>query len=424
MNTRRKSSIHFEDASPHRSMTLRKSKRRQFARSKKKSPPKSAMKMSTSPSRKKKVQISISASSIAETDVIDKQDICVDTLTNGFVHSFVDFFYLTHRPSVSPEDEISGMEKVPYVESKHMRLLQTKLMNAETAKRRAGQINMVYENYESLAKHFQEQNDHTTAIYFFEKCLEVANMAVDTDGEIRANKSLGLAHEKRGDFKTAVQFHERHSELASNETQRSQADRNLIRAYMKYAEILEKDGQFEESTRVHEKRLNCAERLDEDVSLGDAHYRLGCAWTKSGRAKESIEHIDTFMACLETTRDVDGERRAYAALAEAYEALDNADAALSSLQQMLNCAKRSEHLESQAEACFRLGKIYQKRGLCDRAAEYLSQNYELVRVLVSKHAVPISLLNRARVTLGVAKGSVALHRYMKTAKEDVGSFLK
>mgnify|MGYP004181519393 CR=1 FL=1 len=69
--------------------------------------------------------------------VIDKQDICVYTLTNGFVHSFVDFFYLTHRPSVSPEDEISGMEKAPYVESKHMRLLQTKLMNAETAKRRA-----------------------------------------------------------------------------------------------------------------------------------------------------------------------------------------------------------------------------------------------------------------------------------------------
>ena len=91
---------------------------------------------------------------------------------------------------------------------------------------------------------------------------------------------------------------------------------------------------------------------------------------------------------------------------------------------MLSCAKRSEHLESQAEACFRLGKIYQKRGLCDRAAEYLSQNYELVRVLVSKHAVPVSLLNRARVTLGVAKGSVALHRYMKTAKEDVGTFLK
>lgn len=429
----RKSSIHFEE-SQHHHVTLRKSKRRQFARSKKQKqssvlslPSQSALKKENSPRKTKKVQISIDSSSIAETSVVDKQSICVETLTNGFVQSFVDFFYLTHRPSVSPEEEeVSSQIKIetPCVENKHLRLLQSKLMNAETAKRRAGQVDVVYENYESLATHFQEQGDHKTAIYFFEKCLEVANMAVDTDGETRANCSLGLAQEKKGDFRAAVGYFERHAELASDDSQRSEADRNLIRAYVKYADMLEKKKDFEESTRIHEKRLSCAERLDENVFLGDAHYRLGRALVKSGRPQEAIDHIDAYMAVLETTRDVDGERVAYEALAEAYEALDNTDAALSSLQQMLSCAKRSEHLESQAEACFRLGKIYQKRGLYDRAAEFLSQNYELVRTLVSKHEVPVSLLNRARVTLGIAKGSVKLHGYIKASKSNVGSFLK
>lgn len=35
--------------------------------------------------------------------IVDKRTLCVDALADGFVQSFVDFFYLTHRPDPTPD---------------------------------------------------------------------------------------------------------------------------------------------------------------------------------------------------------------------------------------------------------------------------------------------------------------------------------
>ena len=35
--------------------------------------------------------------------IIQKQSLCIDILTDGYVQSFVDFFYLMHRPDPNPD---------------------------------------------------------------------------------------------------------------------------------------------------------------------------------------------------------------------------------------------------------------------------------------------------------------------------------
>lgn len=70
----------------------------------------------------------------------DKQKHCIEILSSGFVQSYVDFFYLTHRPD--PVSEIYNLNaepreiSVPAPELMDIRLLLT---SAEEA-RRAGKI--------------------------------------------------------------------------------------------------------------------------------------------------------------------------------------------------------------------------------------------------------------------------------------------
>jgi hypothetical protein len=52
--------------------------------------------------------------------------------------------------------------------------------------------------------------DPKTGVYFYEKCLEVSRLTNDTAGEMAANHSLGLVHDKMGDIATATAYHERH----------------------------------------------------------------------------------------------------------------------------------------------------------------------------------------------------------------------
>lgn len=397
---------------------------------------KSILKSSTTSSKedtkRKNLAVSIDMSSIAETQIVDKQTVCVDILTNGFVQSFIDFFYLTHRPSSkerTPEEGVSDDDAsdIPIVSSEHMRLLQSKLIQAETAKRRAGQINVVYDSYNTLAKHFQDIGDHKTAVYFFEKCLEIASMSVDVEGEISANHNLGDAYDKAGDFTNAIFFHERTLELARKEGDQSsetRSNRHLARVYVKEAERLDAEGDVENATKLNEKCLETTRQINEFVAIGEAHYRLGCSLVKSGHAENAMPHLQAYVEVIEKTRDETGEANAYSAIASAHEAMGKYDAALDALQQYLTCSKNIKNLSFQAEACFRLGNIYNQKEMYDRAAEFFSQNYEIVRIMISKNQASLDLLHRARMSLGVARGNAMLRKFVAAANDDMSTLLK
>jgi hypothetical protein len=54
------------------------------------------------------------------------------------------------------------------------------------------------------------------ATYFYEKCLEVAQLTRDRRGEISANHSLGCVHFHMKEYMAAKAFHERHEEVAAS----------------------------------------------------------------------------------------------------------------------------------------------------------------------------------------------------------------
>jgi len=364
----------------------------------------------------------------SESDHIDKRTVCVEILSSGFVQSFVDFFYLTHRPNPTPDLSKDNNERDEItVTPDNMMLMQRHLVEAEAARRRAGQIQVVYSSYNALARHFQEQNDHRTGIYFYEKCLEIANMTVDPVGEMKANHNLGLAYEGTDDYEQAIQFHERHLELAEvdeNQEEQQMSNEQLMRTYHKQAEKMETLGNLQEVALCHQKCLKAAQRVGDHAEEGKAHYRLGRVHIELGTAKAGMEHLQAYLKIAQELNDLEGQGAAYSAIAAAYQALDNSDAAVDALQQFLKFAEQTDNLEAQADACCNLGLIYNEKGLFDRAVEYFAQNYSIVRNIVSKNGGSLKLVDKARVNLGMAKGNLTFGSYMHVINNDIKALLK
>lgn len=166
--------------------------------------------------------------------VTDKQSLCVDILTNGYVNSFVDFFYLTHRA----DDDAKKTTLTP----DRMNFIKTNLSAAEKAHRR-GESEVVLGAYEKLAKFFQDNTDYKTAIYFYEKTLDISESMNDLPQQGNANLNLGLTHDAMGDTATAIRFHERHLQLAietEDKMRLQRANQQLVQSYRRYAEEYEK----------------------------------------------------------------------------------------------------------------------------------------------------------------------------------------
>jgi hypothetical protein len=143
-----------------------------------------------------------------EIVLVDKQSICVEILAAGFVQSFVDFFYLTHRPDPVQEAYAGTTQEVSEIDVSidDMEVIKTHLVDAEAARRKPDQVDAVYDNLNSLAAHFQSREDQRTGIYFYEKCLEIARIMQDAHGEMKATYDLGSAYQVMKDYVKAVEY--------------------------------------------------------------------------------------------------------------------------------------------------------------------------------------------------------------------------
>jgi hypothetical protein len=113
---------------------------------------------------------------VEEQQSLDKNALCVEILMEGFVQSYVDFFYLTHRPDPNPGEPTTsivlancqnsyfhsshsdpneeGVEREIEVPAEEMLFIRDNLTRAESA-RRHGETTQVYDCYNNLARYFQ-----------------------------------------------------------------------------------------------------------------------------------------------------------------------------------------------------------------------------------------------------------------------------
>mmetsp|Transcript_6427 Transcript_6427/g.18136 ORF Transcript_6427/g.18136 Transcript_6427/m.18136 type:complete len:473 (-) Transcript_6427:2431-3849(-) len=356
----------------------------------------------------------------------DKSTICQDILVEGYVQSFVDFFYLTHQADAGgdPSTDAAKSEQ-PELSLEDLRFLKDTLIAAEEA-RRQGSTPSVFASYEALAQYYQARDDPKTGIYFYERCLEISKLTGDPRGEMRANHRLGNSYSSSGDFSTAKQYHERSLALAHAQGEDEEvklAFGSLVGIYRQIGESLEKEGSYGDSIAEYEKCLEAARRAGNISDEGDASYRLGRVHCRNDNAQQALSYLATFDKICQELKDLEGQGKAQAALASAFETIGDHDKCVECLQKFMDIATRSEDLSSQAEACRALGIIYHRRGEFHSAVNLFEKNFSLCRSMASSGMGSPALLDSSRILVGLARGNARLKEHIFEITSDLSSLL-
>ncbi|RLN49654.1 hypothetical protein BBJ29_001215 [Phytophthora kernoviae] len=373
-----------------------------------------------------------------------KEDICTQLLIDGYVQSFVDLFYLTHRNDNAPQQRGGGTESMSFrhsdtsngiaeknvvLELPEIEFLRDQLVAAEHCKRR-GEIPDVMSAYDSLATYCAEKHDTKTMIFFYEKCLEIARLIKDQVSEMRVLSQIGSGYHAAGELEQARQYlqlcvavakivyeHEDDEDLCG------QAYAQLGKVYVDLALRHEQAKLFSEAIDLYKLRLDCAAKSLDTEAQAHAQIKIGTCYNALNEPANALLFLEPNLATARQIGDSEGEGNACAALATAHEKLGNQQLSIEFLNNYVSIATRAENVVNQADACARLGQIYTGAQNFPRAREMHEKNYELVQGVAARVGDRVAQ-NISRVSAGAARANDKLATLLTFVKDDFQGLLE
>ena len=146
----------------------------------------------------------------------------------------------------------------------------------------------------------------------------------DKSGEGAAYGSLGIGHERLGDFKTAIHYHERHLNIAKELGDRSgEGD-----AYGDLGNAHCRQGELKTALDYNERHLNIAKELGDKSGEGRAYGNLGITHHYLEDFKTAIHYHERVLKIVKELGDTFGEGIAYSNLGGSLESLGQVPSAL------------------------------------------------------------------------------------------------
>jgi len=372
-------------------------------------------------------------------------DFCQRLLVDGYVQSYVDFYHLTHRSDPHAPEGRTNTKVQTSIED--MVFIRDNLVKAEVS-RRQGNTTGVYLAFNNLAEYFKKSMDWRTAIYFHEKCLEVAQLTQDLRAEMTANHSLGTVYQKMDEWEVAQKFHERHEEIAYSvdiSEEVGKANIELHNVYLVLAQRLEKAGDITAALIIHHKCLEASKKCWDKAAEGEANGKIGNVLLRRGDAAQSLPYLRNHSLIAADLGDAEGRCRACSALAWALDSLGDDESALKELTLVHSISEKAGDAYLQAQACRSLGTLYSKVGKLDEAVHALQKHFDLYKLLAHRAEVGVSNaslrakkahekpspdpvikaedLDIARVYVGISRGNLLMGQYVIAIDSNISALL-
>ena len=258
--------------------------------------------------------------------------------------------------------------------------------------------------------------DFKTAIDYHQRHLEIAKELGDRSGEGKVCRNLGYAHQSLGDFKTAIEYHERHLKIARELGDRS----GEAEAYSILGEAHQSLPHFKTAKDYHELHLKIVKELGDRFGEGRAYSNLGNAHQSLGDFKTARDYHERCLKIAKEMGDRSGEGRAYGHLGNAHDSLGDFKTAIDYHERCLKIAKELGDRFVEGGTYGNLGNAHESLGDLKTAIEYHQRALEIAKELGDRSGEgrAYSNLGNALNSLGDFKTAIDYHeRHLKIAKE-------
>ncbi|KAL4511805.1 hypothetical protein ABPG72_012650 [Tetrahymena utriculariae] len=386
-----------------------------------------------SPTKKNQKGVKIQQEQMTNEDEIqfrgkvNKQTLAMDILREGYVQSYIDFFYIT-QPDLNEADK-DNMERysVSMVLEKEDKLLNLKrdLINAEEATRYLfTDKTPAIEGYFKLAEtFFEEYQDYKIAAFFYKRCISIAKDCEEKQLEGRGKLGYGKCFDRQGKTDDAIEILQKSLEEAEENQLESIVElisRELITIYKKVAQNFEKgdNESINEALFFYEKCLDVAKKADREEDEGDICHKMGSLYFKNQNYNRSIEYQRKYLEINLPINSEEGKQRqmeAHASLAKCYLKLNMNDEAQNHLERYIEHAEKLHLNNAQSDAALHLATLYAQKGNIPKSLDYYKQHFDGARTEKADKK-DRKLVDRARVTLGIAKANANIDKYIELVK--------
>ena len=196
----------------------------------------------------------------------------------------------------------------------------------------------------------------------FKNCKEMANK--EREGEAYAN--FGNASGSLGEFRKAIEYHEKHLKIAIKICDRAGEGRACGNLGNAYASL----GDFQKAIEYHGKGLKIAIEIGDWAREGRAYANLGSAYASLRDFRKAIEHCEKGLKIAIEVDDRAGEGRAYGNLGIAYRSLGDFRKAIEYHKKELKIAIEIDDRAGEGRAYGNLGNAFFPQGDFRKAIEY------------------------------------------------------
>ena len=338
----------------------------------------------------------------------------------GYINSYVDFFYLTHRhdaataaeqptaassssssassssPPAAPAADsspssypITDTDPPPLVRPATVLLppgslpfLSHHLSTAE-ASHRAAVPAPIFASFSQLIGFFSSLHDYKTAVYFADRSLELAEtIPGQRESQLSALAVLGGLYEAMDQPRAAIGYYERCGELAKatgageaaaagDEGVVRRARQQLVRAYERHAMEHEAAGDWQQAVPLFHRAIASARELQDLQSEMDALYHLALIAAKQAAQRQTTAAPAPPAALASSSPSSDSASSSPPSSSPA-----GAHSAIEYLQSALSIAR---HISSplQSSVLYQLALCYQSARELGLAVQYLKDALSL-----------------------------------------------
>ncbi|CAH3142350.1 unnamed protein product, partial [Porites evermanni] len=220
---------------------------------------------------------------------------------------------------------------------------------------------------------YHNLGDFRKAIEYHQRHLKISKEVGDRAGEGKAYGNLGIAYHSLGDFQKAIEYHERHLKISKEVGDRAgegKAYGNLGNAYHSL-------GDFQKAIEYHERDLKISKEVGDRAGEGKAYGNLGNAYHSLGDFQKAIEYHQRHLKNSKEVGDRAGEGKAYCNLGNTYDSLGDFQKAIEYLERDLKISKEVEDRAGEGIAYGSLGNAYHSLGDFQKAIEYHERHLKI-----------------------------------------------